>query len=481
MTMQMRMPLTGWRSGSRFAGLNVPLAACIAVVLGVAVQSGVQAVSQGNKLLLVVPLAAVVGLALIAVGSVRFELFAFATIAIRSSLDIAKPTTTSTGSAGQATASASGLDPAGALAVLFMVAALFWWLTRRSAGVKSPSPSVHRVALIVFGVAGFISIIGSAVPMVSLLEAIRVAAVVTMLAVMEVLLVDRRRVFHMVIAIYASALVPVGLTLINAVSHHSQFSSGGFDRYMGTFSQPNPFAIYLTMLIVMGVAILPHIDRRWRYALMPLLGGCTICLYLTYTRSAWVAAVVGVIVVAIAGRRKALMGVIVVGLVAVVIAVPTVSQRFADLGSSGVNSAGNTSNSLAWRFDYWGQVLPLATKSPVVGIGLKMSSYGTTTAKEPHNDFLRAYVETGVVGIIAYLLLLVSMVVVARHSMKRAGPGFDRSIAVGFTGCVTAFVLISVVSNVITEVIVLWYYVAFAAAAYAVTQFNSARGDAVRP
>jgi len=37
---------------------------------------------------------------------------------------------------------------------------------------------------------------------------------------------------------------------------------------------------------------------------------------------------------------------------------------------------------------------------------------------------------------------------------------------------VIAFVLISIVSNVISEVIVLWYYVAFAAAAYAVTQYQ---------
>jgi O-antigen ligase len=116
-------------------------------------------------------------------------------------------------------------------------------------------------------------------------------------------------------------------------------------------------------------------------------------------------------------------------------------------------------------------VLPLADKNPVTGIGLKMSSFETSIQKEPHNDFLRAYVETGIVGIIAYLALLTSMILVARQGMRRSGPGFDRSIAVGFSGCVIAFVLISVVSNVITEVIVLWYYVAFAAAAYAVTKF----------
>jgi hypothetical protein len=38
-------------------------------------------------------------------------------------------------------------------------------------------------------------------------------------------------------------------------------------------------------------------------------------------------------------------------------------------------------------------------------------------------------------------------------------------------------VLISIVSNVITEVIVLWYYVAFAAAAYAVTKFPASERE----
>jgi len=441
------------------------------VVVGVAIESGVQAVSSQNTLLFVLPLAAVVGVALVVLGCVSFELFAFTTVALRASLDITRPQSGS-GSSGVGTAAASGLDPAGALAVLFMMAALVWWLMRRHAAMTSPPPSVHRVALIVFTGAGFLSIMGSTVPTVSLLEAIRVAAVATMLAVMEVLLVDRERVRHLVTAIYLSAVIPVALTLYNVALHRSQFSSGGFDRYQGTFAQPNPYAIYLTMLIVMGAAILPYIDLRRRALLVALLVGCLISLYFTYTRSAWVATVVGLFIVAVLGRRRMLLGLLVVGLAGLVLAVPTVSERFTDLAGGNVNAAGNTSNSLAWRFDYWGQVLPLANRNPATGIGLKMSSFETNQAKEPHNDFLRAYVETGVIGTIAYFLLLASMVVVARQSLKRAGPGFDRSIAVGFTGCVTAFLIISAVSNVITEVIVLWYYVAFAAAAYAVTQFK---------
>ena len=447
-------------------------ALCLVAITVVAIEAAYEAATGGNKLLMVVPATALAGLFLCALGLVNFEAFAFTTIVLRASLDITRPQLGNNGASGVGTASASGLDPAGALAVIFMLAALFWWLARHRAQVKSPPPSVHRIALIFFAAVGYVSVIDSSQPFVSLLEAIRVSAVVAMLAVMEVLLVDRAAVRRLITAIYASALFPILVTFFFLAQHHPQFSSGGFGRYQGTFSQPNPFAIYLTMLIVMGAALLPHISVRRRTMLIPLLLACTVCLYYTYTRSAWVATIIGLFAVAIIGRRKILLGVLIASIVFSVLAVPSVAQRFADLGSNQVNANGNTSNSLTWRFDYWGTVLPLADKDPITGIGLKMSSFETTQAKEPHNDFLRAYVEEGVVGVVAYLTLLLSMFLVARQSLREAGPGFDRSIAVGFAGCVIAFLVISVVSNVITEVIVLWYYVAFAAAAYAVTQYR---------
>jgi putative inorganic carbon (hco3(-)) transporter len=447
---------------------------CALVIVALATESAVEAALGGNKLLLIVPIAVFAGLGLIALGLVNFENFVLATIVLRSTMDIARPTTGNSGSAGVGTASASGLDPAGALAVIFILLSYFWFLSRKRAGVRSPAPSVHRVCLILFAVAGFLSVIDSSNMLVSLLEAIRVTAVAVMLAVLEVMLVDREAIKRLIGAIYVSAIVPVGYTMFNVLTHHSQFSSGGFDRYEGTFSQPNPFAIYLTMLIIMGAAIFPHLSSKKKAAMLLLQVCNLIALYYTFTRSAWIAAVVGVVAVAIMGRRRVMLGVMVAALCVSVFAVPTIAQRFADLTQS-TSAAGYSSNSLEWRFSYWGDVLPLAAKDPVTGIGLKMSEFETSQQKEPHNDFLRAYVETGIVGTLAYVALLISMVVVARQSMKHTRPrprSYERSIAVGFAGCVIAFVLISIVSNVITEVIVLWYYVAFAAAAYAVTQYR---------
>ncbi len=460
--------------GSLSARKKLLTALCAVAIVALTVEATLTAALGGNKLLVIVPISVFVGLGMVALGLVNFENFVLTTIVLRASMDIVKPSSGNSGSAGVGTASASGLDPAGGLAVLFLLVAYFWFLSRKRAGVKSPPASIHRVCLILFAAAGFLSVIDSANLFVSLLEGIRVTAVAMMLAVLEVLLVDRTAVKRLIGSVYVSSFVPVGLTVFNILTHHSQFSSGGFERYQGTFSQPNPFAIYLTMLIIMGVAIFPHLSTRKRIGMSVLLLGSIVSLYYTYTRSAWIAAVIGVLAVAIMGRRRIVLGLMAASLVVALVAVPTISQRFADLGSS-TSATGYASNSLSWRFSYWGDVLPLAAKDPVTGIGLKMSSFATDQQKEPHNDFLRAYVETGIVGTVAYLTLLLSMILVARHALrfsKRAPKSYERSIAVGFGGCVIAFFLISIVSNVITEVIVLWYYVAFAAAAYAVTQYR---------
>ncbi|MEA2638084.1 MAG: hypothetical protein QOE18_1141 [Chloroflexota bacterium] len=449
---------------------------CAAAILALAVESSIEAALGGNKLLLVVPIGTFVGLGLFVLGLVNFENFVFTTIAIRASLDITKTGAGNGGTSGvnNATASAPGLDPTGALAILFILVSFFWLLTRMREGRKAPPMSIHRVCLILFALAGFLSVIGSASPTVSLLEAIRILAVVTMLAVLEVMLVNREMIKRLIASIYISAVVPVGYTLFNVVTHHSQFTSGGVSRFEGTFAQPNPFAIYLTLLIIMGVALLPHLAQRKKIAMSALLFGSVVCLYFTYTRSAWIATLLGVFAVAIMGRRRITLVVLVAGVMVSLVAFPTILQRFADLGTS-TSAAGYASNSLSWRFDYWGQVLPLANSDPITGIGLNMSSLATSQQKEPHNDFLRSYVETGIVGTLAYLALLISMGVVARQAMKFTGRrrlSYERSVAVGFAGCVMAFVLLSIVSNVITQVVVLWYYVAFAAAAYAVTRYR---------
>jgi O-antigen ligase len=156
--------------------------------------------------------------------------------------------------------------------------------------------------------------------------------------------------------------------------------------------------------------------------------------------------------------------------------VPQLAGRFSSLADTPTQANQPSGNSLVWRVGYWTQVLPLADSNPITGIGLNMTQYETTAAKQPHNDFIRAYVETGLVGLGAYVVMLFSLLRTGRRAVRRTLPGtLDRGIAVGFLGCASAFIAVSLAANVLSNVVTLWYLVAFAAAASAICRQYSRR------
>ena len=112
----------------------------------------------------------------------------------------------------------------------------------------------------------------------------------------------------------------------------------------------------------------------------------------------------------------------------------------------------------------------MANSNPVTGIGLSMTSDLTGVA-QPHNDYVRAYVETGLLGLGTYLAMLIAMVGLGRRAVQASVRGtFDRGVGAGFLGCAVAYVAASLAANVMSNVVSLWYLFAFAAAASAVVR-----------
>jgi O-antigen ligase len=129
--------------------------------------------------------------------------------------------------------------------------------------------------------------------------------------------------------------------------------------------------------------------------------------------------------------------------------------------------SGAAGNSLVWRFGYWRQALDL-NNDPLLGNGLRSVRETTDIAKEPHNDFIRVFVETGAIGLLAYLWLVVTLWRTGKRAIRNTAEGtLFHGVTVGFFGCVVAFLLLSFVSNVITQLVIFWYFAAFAAAAVA--------------
>jgi len=427
------------------------------------------ALGNGSKAAVVLPLAAGLGLLLAGLAASRFGAYVLLMLALRSSIDLAKLSGSAAGTT-ESTASRA-LDPASLFAVLFLAATALWIAGEyRRTGLPG---SRLRTALVCFVVACGISVVGSAHKTAGAMQTLRIGAAVAMFVVLEQLARRDGGARRILMAVYASAVFPLALTAVTFLAGHGRTESkGALDRATGPFAQSNEFGRYLMLLVVMAVALYPHLERRWRRPMLVILGLSSVFLLLTYTRTALVGTAVGLFVVGLAQSKKVILGMLLAGVAGLVL-VPGVAGRFTDLapGTTSTNPAADNANSLEWRLGYWTEILPLAKKNPITGIGLNGTQYETDQAKQPHNDFLRAYVETGLVGLGAYVAALAGMVGLGIRAVRRSARGtFERGAAAGFLATAVAFVAVSAVANVISNVVVLWYLFAYAAVAASIAR-----------
>lgn len=411
----------------------------------------------GSRIGTILPIVAVLGVGMLTLAVSRFDVFVAAILLIRASLDAAK-------------ISASSVDATGAISLLFIVTGIAWLaVQRKRPTVESspfvPSPFVPPLTALV--VAGTCSIAFSKLPMAAAIEVVRLATVLVIVAVLNRLLVDRQRIKLILSAVFASSIVPVLVALFQIATGRVSYFPGGFSRVQATFEHPNPFAAYLTMLIILGAALYRHLPGGYRLLMLALLCCYAGLLVATYARGEWIAAVAGLLVVGFLDNRRLFMAVL-VGAVVLVLTIPSIQARFADL-SQAERPSGAPGNSLAWRVEYWRQILNLQT-DPLFGIGLRSVELSAEAAKAPHNDFIRVYVETGLVGLLAYLWLIFVLLRQSVRAVARAPDGLASALAAAFAAAVTSFLLLSLIGNLISQLVILWYFVAIASAGVAVSR-----------
>ncbi|MEV6494944.1 O-antigen ligase family protein, partial [Actinoplanes sp. NPDC051633] len=421
--------------------LNQPLNLALGLVGGVAAAVTAWSLGTGHDLVAVLPVAVLLGLVVAALAVTRFGGYVLLMLAIRPMVDLVKLSGPTAGPAGVDGDSVSRtLDPSTVLGVLFLIAAGLWLAGRARAGRLRTSPL--GVALLVVGATGLISALGADRVPNSMLEALRILTVVVMFVVLEQLVEMPGFAGKVLVAVYVALAVVIAYTLIASLAGNPPAEvKGSFVRVSGPFAQSTTFGRYLMFLIVFGVGVYRYLSGRLRAVMAVLLGLSFLFLMLTNTRSAILGAAIGLLVVALAQRSKRMLVALGVAAVLGVALMPAVGDRFAQLADARAVGGAPTGNTLAWRLGYWSQIVPLAGRNPVTGIGPNMTQFQTDEAKKPHNDFLRAYVETGVVGLLAYLAMVVLLLHAGLRALRRAPPGtLARGIAAGNLGCAVAFV-----------------------------------------
>jgi O-antigen ligase len=345
--------------------------------------------------------------------------------------------------------------------MMFLAVGLTWILCRRASGVRHPTSFLQR-ALIIFLVAAALCVIGSADPALSGLEFLRTTAAILMFFMVDRILEQTDAPQRVLAAVFGAAIIPVLLGLGGpAVGVSLVETKDRVERVTSTFVGANAFSYFLVFLSLMALGLAFYAKPKLRWPLLGFAGILTLTLVLTYTRTAWIAFAAGAMVLGAFAGRKVLIAMVVV-LVLSVLFVPAIGDRFQELGSDNTYNTYRR-DSLEWRIAYWTDIIPLANANPVTGIGLKMTS--EVADKLPHNDYLRSYVEMGLVGLAAFITVLVAMIRTPWKALKIATDPLQRGILLGFLSIGVALAVASLADNLINQVVVLWYVFALAGCA----------------
>jgi putative inorganic carbon (hco3(-)) transporter len=211
------------------------------------------------------------------------------------------------------------------------------------------------------------------------------------------------------------------------------------------YTSANAIPLYLEPLVAFALplAVFDE-DRRTRALAAAFVALSTIATGLSFSRAGWLTLIAQVVLVALFSRWRWRL---IIAAAAVVAAAFALSRRVRDrvLVELDLSSPANT---IVLRLSLWKSTLNMLSHRPLFGGGLSgfkasIQPYRDPAYHEnqiyPHNLFLNFWAETGLLGLLAFLWLMVQVV---RSGLRglHAG-GWARIMAIGVLGLVLSFLV----------------------------------------
>jgi O-antigen ligase len=237
-------------------------------------------------------------------------------------------------------------------------------------------------------------------------------------------------------AIFISGILPIAFALYQFIfSLGFQDDAVSIPRIFGTFSHPNVFSLYLFALIVFAALYFLVFARSNRNQLFTLLflGSLACVLLLTFARVAWLALFVFTFLLALFRYRFLLIPIIFLPLVLFALSSDFQERVLASFSP-------HPDSSIIWRQNLWHDVTTKSIQDgnlwlgsgmdtfPIVSESLRGSTFGSN---DPHNDFVKFFIEGGIVGVLVYILYLASILFLLLKNYFRSRPGSALQLSFG--------------------------------------------------
>lgn len=330
------------------------------------------------------------------------------------------------------------------------------WLVRL--GRRDPLAR-HEWSAVDLGVAalllaGLWSLPFSLSPAATRMSLLRVVFLVLFYLLFTTFMRDKRTMDRVLVVLVATGAASAGLAIVQTlvpglgIGYARMVGLGGgvsIARPSAFFDDPNYLATFLSVAIIAGVGRAVH-ARSWPRALAWLAGTAvsSVGLYITLSRTGWVGAAVGIVVVLLTAprrRRPRLIAVAsVVVLLALVLSPSLLIERLASIGDV------TNDKSLATRYLMIGSTAEIIRDRWVFGTGLGAYDVAYPAYREPgslyqitkiHQLPMAFPAEMGIAGLIAEVLIVVGVFVVIR---RRRHSGWNAWESIGVAGLVAILV-----------------------------------------
>ncbi len=332
------------------------------------------------------------------------------------------------------------------------------WLAQMVAR-RQVAPALPPLALplLVFLGAGLLSLPGALSLGYGLKEIIKWTEVLG-LYVLAADVLDRRRAQRLVFVILltgAAAAFHGWYQFFTRSGPEGFLLFGRFMRAYGTFEQPNPYAGYLGLVAPLALSLALG---SWKVAGGGLgefmiyggaFGAITIAMAMSWSRGAWIGLAAAVAAVSVVhSRRATALGALTLILGSFQLLPEALTQRFTDflpyVRPFDVREVEVTDTNFAVveRMAHWQAGWRMWAEHPWRGVGPGnyepiYPAYYIPPWKEPlghaHNYYLNIAAETGLIGLLAYLVLWGAAFWQVMQAIRRTS-GWERAVAIGVLG-----------------------------------------------
>jgi O-antigen ligase len=317
-----------------------------------------------------------------------------------------------------------------------------------------------KIPLLLFILLTLFSIFYSAHTTMSIADWLRILSIFSLYVLSFILIKNRQNFKKIIYTIILSAIIPGSIAFYQFINQSGMtiIDEGITNRIFGTFAHPNLLAYYLTIPLALLIFLTLERKADEKLNIFTLLVSLPIfiLLLLTYTRGAWIVFLLIILILGALKYKKFLIGVL-LGLILLYLTVSPLQNRVNDLFKYKPGS------SVQWRLTLWRDSLGYSQEKLIGGYGI-----GTANAiilekrgkelgsPDPHNDYLKILIENGVLGLISYLFLIISLLTTLIVRFIKSTSASDKNLYLLFIGITLALYSMSLVDNILRNTALQW-------------------------